>query len=458
MQPLRFRSSLLSPMPIDRAEGRAGRVSRRLMGLGILAAVVAGLILVIALRALPPRGLGYLLYWLHDFFYLWWKGYFLTQYFPDSLIWWGALTMLLTLWLLTYVTDRSLVRQPQIALIRWCLKRPRLYPLLRRSAAWLTRLRIRPGLLLAVIAQERTAVHSRVITAPLRQAAARDCAYLLDLTMLLLDLMALPPTSDATNLEAAAHWHEAFLSARVYGTASDHRIQDKLERLAGRRQPLLAAFPPESGVQPFSPAALAADLDLMVKLWESRSRSDSHDSDGQMQVGLMHLAGSLQRRQRLLLNAYACLELREVRARPDAAQPSLGLEAISALNAEALADLGRLALGLSLDLAQVADAPELALGYLDALEALHFALALAPEGRYPLLAAVIADLPRPQDYALVAQLASQRLRQRLGVWQSLIEPNEGPLRSTDFRQASAQLVALAHAAGPTPFATDELPP
>lgn len=450
MPSLRFRSPLLSPMPIDRAEGRAGRVSRRLIALAILATVVIGLILIVAFRVLPSRGPGYPLYWFHDVLYLPWKGYTVTQFFPDSLIWWGAFATLVGLWLLTYTTDRSLVRQPQIALIRRSLKRPRLHPVLYRSAAWLTRLHIRPGLLMAIVAQEREVVLARVLAAPLQGAAIRDCMTLLDLTSLLLDLMALPPISDAARLEAAAIWHETFLAARVFGPADSARSQKRLKALVERRQSFSTAFPPEPDAQPFSPAALVADLDRVAHLWQAPDDSE------QTRIERARLADSLQRRQHLLFDAYARLEQRELRARAGATPPSLGLETLPPLPTEGMANLGRLALGLSLDLAHLAATPELALASIDALEGLHFALALAPAGRYPLLAAVIADLPRPQDYALVAQLAGQSLRQREDAWQTLVGQEDSPLHAADFRQAGAQLTSLAHAAGPAAFATDGL--
>jgi hypothetical protein len=98
----------------------AGRKRRYVLRWGVLCGVVLAAVLferAIATRALPPDGLGWIVYSVHDRLYLPLKGWVWTQWFPYVLVWCVPLAVVAAAISLEYLTKADPVRRVHRAMI-----------------------------------------------------------------------------------------------------------------------------------------------------------------------------------------------------------------------------------------------------------------------------------------------------------------------------------------------------
>lgn len=93
-------------------------VLRRFVAVGLAAAAILLVVVLVVGRLAPLRGWGYPLYWLHDYAWLPFVGYTWTLFYPFSLSWWTLGICAAALWILTYLTRWSIVRRPHAWLCR----------------------------------------------------------------------------------------------------------------------------------------------------------------------------------------------------------------------------------------------------------------------------------------------------------------------------------------------------
>lgn len=167
--------------------------------------------------------------------------------------------------------------------------------------------------------------------------------------------------------------------------------------------------------------------------------------------GLERVAESVETRQSVLDAARSRFEMLALRGR--LASIEADIEGIAReIPSQNPSTIGQLSLGIALDLAERAEAPEIAWGHINTIEALAFALELvdpasgeATRDLVGRLSALIGDLPYPEHYRLCARLAELKNRRRKDEWkQSLLQSRE----ADGFALAQTRINSLHHAAGP----------
>jgi len=160
-----FRSPFLQATTTQSRENRSEVKRRRLFGTTLALFLIGIPVLCVLLEWLPTHGVGYPLYWVHDHVFLPLKGWTFHRFAPASTIWWTLALLFAITWLIFFLVDESLILSPHRDLMLFALAREQFHGPLLRSASWLARRGVRPGLL-------RSAIDYRV--ARLADAAARD--------------------------------------------------------------------------------------------------------------------------------------------------------------------------------------------------------------------------------------------------------------------------------------------
>lgn len=461
-----FRSPVLAEMPSLDTPDRARRLARRRKG-AMVAAILIGLpIYLVAARILPKEGPGYWLYWIHDNIFLQAKGYMYTLYYPNSLIWWGVIVTVLVIWLIPFLLDKAPIRTIHIALLRLAVHRKRCHSALVTGAQLLQYLRIKPGLLKAVVERERSLALGNLIAS--KRGGLTQCTAVAHLTQLLIRLLLPRPSSEA-GLDVLVLWHQAFLWIRTYGDRQTGwfggLVADMVKSLPAITRPILDERDDDrlrqALAQPgsFTPVSLVVSLLYLACLTQSDlaerllgAKTAARPAREQQELIESHLAAAVAARRLRLEQARSWLEGTILSSRLHLAEANLAALA-QAMPAEPanLPALGQLSLTIALDLAALANAPELAWGYLDSIEALTVTLAwIEPNNRADKLAQTLArlmkNLPRPEDYALCAKLAEPWFEDRKKEWAD--SALKGLLKPGDFELAKTHLAALYQAAGP----------
>jgi hypothetical protein len=419
-------------------------------------------------QRLAKNGPGYSLYWLHDNVFLPIKGYTYTLAYPTSLIWWGVIAAVCTIWLSAILLERSLVRRLHLCLVRWAIGRPRLHRGLVTTARWLKRCGFQPELLRAVAERERALALVRLAMDPAR-AGQKERAKAIHLTRLLIQLLTLQPSSLSEHLRAAACWQQTLLQTRFYDGHQGNGLHDLTGHIEDIVRPILdgqnsdllgaALAQPAS----FDPASLAVDLLCLACLYEpsiaeSALGAQVATQSTQQQIEMIQgrLAESVETRRAQLDRIRAQLEMLTLYDHP--ATSALGAIDLVPTTSVAQADLpvmGQLSLGIALDLARWVGAPKTAWGYINAIEALAFTLrSISPPQHYIApglvhdLVVLFGKLPRVEDYWMCAQLAQAKLCERQGQWDQSAFSGNGLVQANDFALAGTRITSLYHAAGP----------
>ncbi len=442
---LSFKSKLLESMP-EKPSFSHGKKLRRLLILLLLGVIIISVILISNLQLLPKSGAGYYLYWVHDQVFLPIKGFTFDRFYPYSLVFWGPLCCLLILWAISFLMPRPILQRLQTLLARKAVYRPILHPFLVRAARWSRKIGIKPTLLTTVVHHEReTALHtlaSQAMETPHR----RGLAQISRLTRLQVQLLTLPPVDTGSHLEAAVYWLETFtcLFPRREAHPDLKWLQRLMHRLSSQAEtiisPLLDFREPavvhkaKKNPGGFELTGLSLDLLYLAALGSDSTAKWVMDSGDKVQESIRRLAVSTMRRRRLLNRGRGRLEDLSGRIHDDFSLPS---------RPGALPYLGRLGLLLSLNLAYLARVPDIALGFMESIEALDFVLHQWPEEyitslpsrgknkKAPQLtgpqklALLIKGLPRAFHYSICAQLKEKQTRKQRETWKQTTAAREG---------------------------------
>jgi hypothetical protein len=471
-----FRSPWLAHLPQIKVENRLARQSVRL----VLAGSVGFLLLILLLLIWQPtarNGPVYLLYWLHDRLFLPFKAYTYTIFFPASLIWWGIAATIFSLWLVSFLSDRSLLVQPHLWLLRFAIHQPGLHPVLVGSARHLKKYDLKAALLKNVTEHERALACSHLGEQLATGADPTALRAAVGFTKLQVQLHAAPVSALVDQLYAAALWVETLSLLFILAIPGKHEADNLksalLAELADCAGLILAGLPghahaagPEQTLHsPFAPATFGADFSLICC---SQPLIARHHLGADRAATLdsyrvkSHLVRSVARRRLLLDQMRQHLESDRVRnsLSPGAATDGLGFPRTATPAANELALMGQLSLGIALYTAALGAAPEVALSYLDTIETVGFALAFAPGLRSaepPVqrqLAALVGGLPTALDYRIAALLQTRHLDARRLAWVDSPFNHEELILPADFDLAGNQVAALLHAAGPPPAAAN----
>lgn len=207
----RLTSTLLSTWPQLHEDGRRRRIVLRALAATVTASVLAALIVVIAYRSLPTTGLGHTLYFLHDNVYLPVKGYTFTRNYPESLIWWLAILIIVLLWTIFWIADRSLVRSAHIGAIRWTVKRRGAHAPLITATRLFARVGMQPHLIQNVVAYEWENLADALTPLVEQRPSATQLNQFATLTRFYCDLHVLPTAQPigASHLRVLATLHQA---------------------------------------------------------------------------------------------------------------------------------------------------------------------------------------------------------------------------------------------------------
>jgi hypothetical protein len=457
-----IRSPLLSALPIYTAPGRYKRIAFR--GIFWASLAIAGSTLWIQLRreALGESSIAQLLYQLHDQVFLRLKGYTYTLFFPTSLIWYGIAGLLFGLWLLFFLADRSLVRQPHMWLLRFVVGQSWLHKSLVAGARRFLRLGIPSDLLQAIVEHQHTLALEAFTDEPVNKPKR-----LIQLTTLLIELRLLRQTRSDT-LRAACIWQATLLLLRCYGVDKiPPRFLSYGKRLS---EPVLrtVSLTPEAALsyQQIGLDITSVMADMLrhyVLLSEEPNPRISqldpqHAVPSRDQIRKLLLQSAEQRRWKIdQLRGY--LEALLTRLSPPEVVPGLAAFGFAPdVDDAELPLLGALALRGDLLTALEILSVDVALGSIEAIEALAVIVdCLSSEILSPDLTVLlrharswVREVPSAQDYQLAASLAAQENMQQ---WRSLEQyatEIQDVIQPADVELASERVDIMFQAAGVDP--------
>ena len=449
-QPIR-RSRLLQQTYNRIQRGVALSITARLVLSGM---IVGGLLILALITTIHPDFWPFWpLYWIHDNVYLIIRGLLWTWPFPVSLVGWGTVLVLIILAWVSFLTDGALLRTLHEQATRAFIRTHPLINTALQLASVFSRFGLRPAFMQAVVEHDRARVFYEMRHTQSNRRRRQLATEWLWLSDILLRLLLLRRT-DAARLEGLVTGQRTLL---WYSLSEGHLNRTDVKtfirrlRIAGRQ--MEAAKPeklntarPDKNI--FTPTTLIQQCLSVLNGYE-------HPDSGAalMQEGLQYL----NKQQELLdelSNAFADQAvLSRFRNLSTKSTNLIGTMPVTALPKPPmlgwleLNDLGHLALGLALDTARQLKQPNIALRYLESLEAAGLSLALyanqynfgrqrwhvthsllaelgaveppAPTATTNTSEAVLAafvclldGLPAPEDYQICTALAQQSLGER----------------------------------------------
>lgn len=373
---IRFRSPLLQAPPKVESLGRVTRLTRRWVFLGISGFVFALVIFFLLVQPYGRNGPGWPLYWLHDTVYLPFKGYTFTLYHPSSWIWWGLIFTLAILWTLSFATDRSLILRSHVALLKTAVNSPTFSRVLLALARRLARPHSSARLLFGMVERERQIALHQLWD----RADASQCNQVAHLTGLLIKLNLAKPNSltEADYAKAAVCWHEAFL--QLERQAKEYGVEVELA------QKRLCAILPDI-VVPLRKMSEKDRADIIA----APSAFDLHglfiELVALVQKGHGSLQGILSPLNLQPLSELWFVEAVDQRraALIEAQRVLMQSQRLEELKPGSVVDsqeltwfIGQLAMSLAIHVALFVKRAEIGLAYLDAVEAVKFALSWSP--------------------------------------------------------------------------------
>jgi hypothetical protein len=465
---MRFRSPFLaaSPGPTPPGSSRVRTWSRWIVG-GLLAFGIYFALVV----AMQSRDRDHWLNHLHDSVYLPLKGYLYTLNYPRSLVRLGFAGTLVTLILYSLLTGHSLVTRPYRAFARRVLtlvKPALVVGIARLFRDWFG---ARHEALRLVASSLREQALLEFDRAPVHERERRLKAALHS-TLLVLRLEALFPAT-ASERQAVSAWTEAMTRGVMTMPRDREKLRKLLRDLADSVDiivpPRLLSFDLiqwQSAAQeaPFTPQSVAIDVLHVAAL----VRPDLEQRITSLALGREAKAGDvLPDLTRRLVTAR--LANSTARRREALEQFTIGLESRAfnmlrgrgrpaAIPEEWHVAAGAASLDLALLLAALADAPEPALAYIDAIEAQNLARTLLNDATLAQmdqnmprfvrrLDEMFASLPRVQDFKFVAEFEQANVLAREAAWSQSALREGAFLDQHDFEQAHGQVHSLASAAG-----------
>ncbi len=453
------------------AKPKPGRFLRRLLILLLLIIAIAAPIVLISTRTAPETTIGPWLYWLHDNIYIPIKAYTFTLFYPLSLIPWGALLLITTLWTISYLSKKPIFQKLQIYLGRKAVRRKLLHPTLIKSARRFKKLGMKPELLEAITTEQRKKTLLQLSNLPLKQTDQKNrhtITRATRLTHLHTHLLTLPPSSTNNHLQAAIYWLELYMRLQTRQTKTttpdwlNHLTTQTATQIDTIITPLLqykttqklqAAKEKEAR---FDTQTLAVDLLYLASLnnddLAAQILGPNIPTTKRQSVITQRLVTSTTSRRTFLDRNRSRLENRT------------HLYYSDSLNAdpENLPLIGHLSLLIALHLAALTRLPDVALGFIETIETLDFVLNLwqtgkpetqtskGPSGQQRMLW-LIHGLPGPGHYRFCAELAEKETKGRKEIWQHarrFAGDEKGSIRKEDFDLAESRVQALYHAAGP----------
>ncbi|MCP4111375.1 MAG: hypothetical protein GY749_38570 [Desulfobacteraceae bacterium] len=470
---INFHSPLLKKIPRATDQERVALMIKRILITTPVAVLILVGILSVKWEILDKNGWSIFLYHIHDKYYLWAKGYFYTLFYPDSIIWLGLISTILILWLISFLGVKSRTRQWHIKLIKNTIERTHLHPCLIYTTHCFKRAGLKQQLLFEVTRHERISALNHLTASSPGQADYTKCSHVSDLTLLYIRLLLIhrPETSD--RMDAAACFHEAFFQLKQYGDKNAKWLPSLINTLTGILDEILSPIFDYKDHKQFQESRekqkhitredIAKDILLSASLTDAKIAEKILGKDIAAQpceivkkIVRTWLAESVNARRAILDEIRSRFETKTFRMHHRSLQPDTNesLPLVQGTKKE-LRPMGKLTLGLALDLAVQAHMPEIALAYIDIFEALAFISEIAEhdldnktaEMAYK-ISVFISDMPNPGDYRICAELTAAKLDTLEGEWKQSLFSKDGIIGPEDFALARTQVASLYHASGP----------
>ena len=470
---MNLRSPFLVKMPPTngRIAARVGRVSLRLMIGGPLILLLIVLVTAVRQEWLPKAAPWLLLYNIHDHIYLLIKGYTYTLVFPESLIFWGFVSTILILIVVSQLTDRSLIKEPHINLLRFCLYRPSLYPFIIWGSRFLPQLRIEPKLIKLLARREWEKAMLSLSRHEPASAPKQPCRRLVILTRFTLQLSQhFSPHPDATqaSLWRLEKWHTAYLIIHAYGNRQKGWFPKQIGNLF-QAFTLINSAPAEKRdkipalKELFTLSELMQEVTLLKELGHIQLLNEPLPDGSPIELMGM-LANLVDMRRREIFDKTVFYLERQLGESTQAATAVAFPELVN--NEQTLPIANRIALAIALHVTLFTRDPNIALAYVESVEALAFLLDTMPLENNAFLKAMLQEqdttndtvapyIPLDQAYDLLGKLMANQTTNQEQLWQSVWREHDAPLLKQDFELAHAIAASLQQAAGFINEAPDE---
>jgi len=468
-----FRSPYLRQMPVSKVpQRRASMVAKRVPAVAVLAVFVAVPVWLVALRMPDKEGLWRFLYEIHDTWFLWLKGYLYTLYYPDSLILLALIATLVVMFLFSYMFVLPITRKFHVRLIEYVVAKPPLHRMLLFTVRRLRRLEFAQKLIYEVVRRDRLLALNRIAMSPPAGADHSDCVAAADLTVLFVRLVLIRNPGFPEHLKAATCLHETFSHLLRHANHDSSWFPTVMKNLTTNLDETLRLLTVardhvengrETGIEKNDPSLdrIADNLYCLASLYNSEILDNmfsaeiaSKPATPARDIVLRRLAVSVNERREELETIRGRLEIGIFRK----SRTKIGTQPLDLLSGQkdSLRLKGRLVLGIALDLAFLADMPEIALAYLDLFEALALVsdtvekrLGSRTAGIADRASGLVGELPASDDYRFCAELSKKRLLKYEEEWRHPVPLlKERVLERKDFDSARARVSALRHAVGP----------
>ena len=456
-------SALLSKMP-DAGEYARSRTQYVVIRSIITAAVFvlfAYLARSVMFRTWPSNTLGAILYYVHDYIYLWVKGNTLVRFLPVSIGWWGAITTIALLVLASFVMARSFILTHHIALARYAVKQLWLHRFLVSGVKICHRLGGQLVFLRTLVENEQELAIIDINKQPLNNASRDLCQLVCETTSLWIQLERMC-CRNSDQWHALDIWHRAYLMLRAYGKPDKDWFHDLKNRFGDMYQWIENPRHESKAVEEthgFQLQQLDKDTHILLSLDRERinlqnAEPNLHDVN---RTSHLQLICSIGNRRELLDKAYMLFQNSLTLQIPPIVQNQL-----PALDNSPFRNLvaGHIALDIALNLALLTNEFHIGLAYLESVESLAYILGaslhlppLADHYAYLVNAHVLPQttasslVHKAVIYRLCSLLMQKVLDEEQTHWNVELSSTDGLVRQEDydFEQFCAQGLMIASA-------------
>ncbi len=470
-----FRSPLLKALPGAVIPNRFRRFLKRILWISPFFAAIVFYWRQVANPDPAAEGWRYWIHWIHDHVQLVFMGRAYHLFYPDSLKWWLFFGTVFTVCAVSFLLVVSSNRRAHIPVSRAAVRNARLHTILVFLIRKFRKIKFPLRLLEEVMIHERSIALHLVAAAPFAGERVKRHRSLASVTRLYLLSFPGPGSSHGACFISAFCWRETLAWIRLGDVLAEG--SDPLDALGRELSPLVfdilkpvvTRWAPSEfwkttpGPNGFDEASAAVDLfhlacyhrpDLAGKTGEWELAKQSPDAIRPLIAQRLFESTSARRAAMEEMLYHLPPPGQES---PHSPRRKRTLEELPSLPVETalLPPLGALGLGIALDLAIMADEPEIALGYMDAIESMAFALETASPGTTGLpraylgkMSALIKGLPGPLDHGMGAILAERKHERRKRMWERSPFHESGPILEKDFELDRFRIASLRRAAGP----------
>jgi len=443
---IKFRSPLLKSFPTPKTG--INYALRFVLVLFVLSSISA-IVVSVYLRVFDKNGSGFLLYWIHDNFYLLIKGYTYYLYYPTCIFAWSVLFIFFVLWLISYLTNLTAIRPVHMMLIKDAIRHIKWNPIVTFFFKGFHKSHFKQSIFKTVLDHERKMELNRLISCSPKKMNKVIAPTVVRLTQLHTKILTLTRSSHEDHLNAYSFQFQTILYLHFQLQHNKKQLKKLIKELLHDNKTQQAMYSSiiygkDSDLTEslFSLANLVKDLELVTELIQNDA------TDQEMLKKLFH---SVNTRSALLAKGIKQLEHVNMRNTKKEMYNSIDLfEMLPAENKDAQL-AGQLTMGLALHASMLTDTPQLALTTLEFFEFLSFQLHLIPQQinneKISRLYYYTKENPGPDAYKLCADLNRTQFEHIENQWKNSFMNNDKLVASSVFDLNKHQVSSLYQAVG-----------